>query len=144
MSLLILCYDVTQIHKVPFATKLLNGHNTVYDFGINCTPSYPPEESWSMSWWGAGFFPACEDFGRMFDQSFPSHALNFFFKVETRSRTLIPLFMPGSVLKGSASWDDCGRVSPDELRVSSFPAMFPGQRLSKPTLTSLGQWCIRI
>ena len=30
----------------------------------------------------------------------------FFFKVEIRSRTLIPLFMPGSVYSGSASWVD--------------------------------------
>ena len=41
-----------------------------------------------------GFFLACEDFGRMFDHSFS----RFF-----RSRTLIPLFRPGSVDSGSAS-----------------------------------------
>ena len=41
------------------------------------------------------FFLACEDFGRMFDHSFPACA--FFFKVEISSRTLIPLFRQGSV-----------------------------------------------
>ena len=29
--------------------------------------------------------------------------------------------MPGSAHSGSAIWDDCGRVFPDELRVSLFP-----------------------
>ena len=49
---------------------------------------------------GGGFFLACEDFGRMFDNSFPACA--FFFKVEINSRTLIPLFRPGLVHSGSA------------------------------------------
>ena len=40
------------------------------------------------------------------------------------SRTLIPLFRPGSVHIGLASWNDCGWVFPDELRVSSFPDRF--------------------
>ena len=44
-----------------------------------------------------------------------------FFEVEISSCTLIPLFMPGSVHSGSPSWDDCGRMFPDKLRVSSFP-----------------------
>ena len=48
----------------------------------------------------------------------------FFFKVEIRSHTLIPLLV-GSVHGGSASWDDCGRMYPDKLRVSSFPYRFP-------------------
>ena len=34
---------------------------------------------------------------------------------------LIPLFMPESVYSGSVSWDDCGRMFPCKLRVSSFP-----------------------
>ena len=72
-----------------------------------------------------GFLLACEDLGRMFDNSFPSFDFFFFFKVEIRSRTLIPLFRPGSVHSGSASLDDRGRVFPDELRVSSFPDRFP-------------------
>ena len=48
-----------------------------------------------------------------------------FFKVEIRLHTLIPFLRPGSVHSGSASWDDCGRVFPDELRVSSFSDRFP-------------------
>ena len=54
-----------------------------------------------------------------------SPSVFFFFKVEISSRTLIPLFRPGSVHSGSASRDDCDRVFPDELRVSSFPDRFP-------------------
>ena len=49
----------------------------------------------------------------------------FFFQVEIRSRSLLPLSMQRSVHSGSASWDDCGRVFHDELRVSSFPDWFP-------------------
>ena len=49
----------------------------------------------------------------------------FFFEVEISSRTLIPLFMPGSVHSSSASLNDCVRVLPDDLRVSSFPDRFP-------------------
>ena len=33
--------------------------------------------------------------------------------------------MPGSVHSGSASWDDCGQMFSDKLRVSSFPDRFP-------------------
>ena len=60
-----------------------------------------------------GFFLTCEDFGRMFDHSFPTCALNFCFlliEVEISLYTLIPLYMPGSVHSGSASWDDCGQM----------------------------------
>ena len=49
----------------------------------------------------------------------------FFFKLEIRSCTLIPLFMPESVHTGSASWNNCGQVFPDKLHVSSFPNRFP-------------------
>ena len=49
----------------------------------------------------------------------------FFFKVEISSCTLIPLFRSGSSHNGSASWDNSGRVFPDELCVSSFPFRFP-------------------
>ena len=65
----------------------------------------------------------CEDFGTIFDNSFPACA--FYFSVEISSRTLIPLFKPGSVQSGSASWNDCGRVFPDELHVNSFLDSFP-------------------
>ena len=52
--------------------------------------------------------------------------LRFFFlsQVEISSHKLISLFRPGSVHSGSASWDDCDQVFPDELRVSSFPDRF--------------------
>ena len=50
----------------------------------------------------------------------------FFFSplVEISSRTLIPLFRPGSVYNCAAR-DDCDGVFPDELRVSLFPDRFP-------------------
>ena len=51
--------------------------------------------------------------------------LFYYFKLDINSRTLIPPFSPGSVHKSSASSDDCDRVLPDELRVSSFPDRFP-------------------
>ena len=71
---------------------------------------------------GAGFFLLPENFGRIFNNSFPTCAFLFFlfFKVEISLYTLIPLFRPGSVHSGSASWDDCDLVFPYELRMSSF------------------------
>ena len=51
---------------------------------------------------GGGFFRDCEDLGRMFDHSFPACTFCFF-EAEISSRTLIPLFMPGSIHSGSAS-----------------------------------------
>ena len=71
-------------------------------------------------WW---LFPPVRGFGENVRQLIPR--LRFFFKVEISSRTLIPRFRPGSVYSGSASWDDCDRVFPDELRVTSFPDGFP-------------------
>ena len=56
-----------------------------------------------LSW----LFLACVDLGRTFDYSFPACGfflfLFFLFEVEISSRTLIPLFMPGSVHNDSAS-----------------------------------------
>ena len=49
---------------------------------------------------GGGLFLACEDFGETIHSP---PALFFFFKVEITSRTLIQLYMPGSVHSGSAS-----------------------------------------
>ena len=77
--------------------------------------------------WGLSPPPlACEDLGGRFDDSFPTCAL---FKVEIISCTPIPVFLlffkPGSFHSGSASLDDCDRVFPNELRVSSFPYKFP-------------------
>ena len=71
------------------------------------------------------FFLACKDFGRMFDHSFPVCAFKKKFSVESSSCTLIPLCMPGSVHSVWASQDNCGRMFPDKVRVSSFPDMFP-------------------
>ena len=47
-----------------------------------------------------GFCLVCEDFGRMFDNLFPT--CTFFWGVEIGSLTLIPLFRPRSVHSGSA------------------------------------------
>ena len=93
---------------------------------------------------GGGFFLACEDFRKMFDHSLLA-LFFFFFKVAVSSRRLIPFFMPGSVHSGSASWDDCGRMFPDKLRVSCFRIgahTMPGQRHSQPIPISFGQGCM--
>ena len=37
----------------------------------------------------------------------------------------------GSVHSGLASWDDCGQMFPDKLRVSSFPDRFPHYALTE-------------
>ena len=71
-----------------------------------------------------GFFFVCEDFGRMFNNSF-SACIFFFFLMEISLCTLIPLFMPGLVHSGSGSSDNCDQVFPDELNVSSFPERVP-------------------
>ena len=77
---------------------------------------------------------AFSSLARMLGECSTIHSLtrvNFFFlikkkkKVEISSRTLIPLFVPGSVDSGSASCDDCGSMFPNKLRVSSFPDRFP-------------------
>ena len=52
---------------------------------------------------------------RILGECSTSHSPPFFrFQVAISSRTLISLFRPGSVHCGSASWDDCDRVFPDE------------------------------
>ena len=77
------------------------------------------------------FYSLARIFGRMSNHSFPactffsSFFLFFFFTVEISLRTFIPLFMPGSVHSGSASWNDCGQMFPDRLLVSSFSLKFP-------------------
>ena len=82
-----------------------------------------------------------EDLGRMFNNSFPTWAFFFFFfKVGISSRALIPLFRPGSVHSGSASWDDCDQVFLDELCVSLFPDRYYAWTV--PTSTSFGQSCM--
>ena len=57
-------------------------------------------------------------FWRMFDYSFPAYTF-FFFKVEISLRTLIPLFMPGLVHRGSASWDGSWQSVPCLVHVFS-------------------------
>ena len=81
-----------------------------------------------IGWWC--LFPRLRGFGENVRPFIPRRAFFlllcfFFFWVEISSRTLVPLFMTGSVHCGSASWDDCGRMFPDKLRVSSFPDRFP-------------------
>ena len=77
------------------------------------------------SWWW--YFSSL---ARIFEECFTIHSpptlfcFCIFVKVEISSRTLIPLFLLGSVHSGSANWDDCGRIIPDKLRVSSFPDRF--------------------
>ena len=75
-----------------------------------------------------GFFLACQDFGRMLNHPFPAcpeFVFLFYIVVEISSCTPIPLFMPGSVNSGSVSWDDCGKMFPDKLHVSSLLDKFP-------------------
>ena len=50
---------------------------------------------------------------------------------------LIPLCMPGSVYSSSVSWDGCGWMFPDELRVSSFLSSFPTLCLNNDTVSPL-------
>ena len=47
----------------------------------------------------------------------------FFFKVQISSRTLIQLFMPGSIHSGSASWDDCVSVCHERKKTPLLPVM---------------------
>ena len=78
-----------------------------------------------MVWW---LFPHLWGFSESVWPVIPClgfFSLFFFFEVEISSRTLIPLFMPGSVHSGSVSWDDCGWMFPDKLCVSSFLHGFP-------------------
>ena len=74
----------------------------------------------STWWW---LFPRLREFWENVRQFIPCPTLFsfFFFEVEISSRTLIPLFMPGSVHSGSASRDDCGWMFPDKFCASSFP-----------------------
>ena len=53
--------------------------------------------------------------------------------MEISSRTLIPLFTPGSVHSGSASWDDCAWVFPDEICMHVLPKHIWMQILAKRT-----------
>ena len=61
--------------------------------------------------------------GSIHDSSFPAYDFFFFFFSKRRSACARQFrsFMPGTILNGSASRDNCGRVFPNELRVRSFP-----------------------
>ena len=74
-----------------------------------------------VCWW---LFPRLRGFLRDCStiQSPPTILFIFIclFEVEISSRTLNLLFMSGSVHNGSPSLNDCGRMFPDKLRVSSY------------------------
>ena len=79
------------------------------------------------------FFLACEKFWECstlhsppaLSFSFSLFFFFFFFWLEISLSTLIPLFRPGSVHSGSASWDDFRWVFSVELGVSFFPDRLP-------------------
>ena len=104
-------------------------------------------------WWWWWLFPRLWGFGENVRPFITRLRFFFFFlslfsfRMEISSRTLIPLLRPGSVNSVSASWDDCGRMFPGELRVSTFrigSLTMPRQRHSQPTPTSLCQGCMRV
>ena len=61
----------------------------------------------------------------------------FFFEMEFSLRALIPLLQPGSVHTCRVSWDDCGQMFPDNLRVSLLPDRFPQYATSYKTKKNL-------
>ena len=81
--------------------------------------------------------------GGRLEDSFPTCA---FFKLEINSRLPFPFFY--GRIRNETSWDDCDRVYPDGLHVSSVSAMIGSHTLSgqhsQPTPTSLGQGCVRV
>ena len=81
-----------------------------------------PSPCYATMWW---LFPCLRGFLEIVLTIHSPPVLFFFFKAEIRSCTLIPLLRPGSVYSGSARWDDCGQMFPDELCASSFPDRFP-------------------
>ena len=93
-----------------------NGHHQMSDCRLTI-----PQKADKSSKSGGGFFLACEDFGRMFDNLFPACAFLFVLLMDFSSRTLSSLLRPRSVHRGSA----CDRMFPDELRASSFLDRFP-------------------
>ena len=73
--------------------------------------TYRSDDFYNMIWWWLS--PRVQESWENVRQFIPRQRF-FFFKVEISSGTLIPLFTPGSVHSGSASWDDCDRVFPAE------------------------------
>ena len=94
---------------------------------------------------GGRLFLACEDFGRMFDKVILACvSFSFFFKVEINSRTLIPLFRPGSVAqRAETTVTECSLTSCVRARFLTSSQTVPGQRHCQPTPISLGQRCMR-
>ena len=85
----------------------------------------PPPLSTHMHTWWWWLFPRVRGFEDNVRQFIPRLRFKKKIKVEISSRTLISLFRTETVHSGSASWDDCVRVFPGEVRVSSFSDRFP-------------------
>ena len=93
----------------------------------------------------SGFFLAREEFGKNVRQFIP--CLHFFFKVEIKSCTLIPLLGQDQSTVAQQAEVTVARVFPDELSVSSFHTCshtMPAQQHSQLTPTLLGQGRIRV
>ena len=104
--------DMNVVQSVEIAMRCMQ------EAGGACIPTQKAKE---LLWWS---FLKCKDLERMFDKSFPACTFLYVFFMEISSHTLIPLFRPGSIHSDSATWDNCNRVFPDELHVSSFPEGF--------------------
>ena len=96
---------------------------------------------------GGGFFLTFEGFGEGLTIHSPLVLFFFFFlKVEISSHSLVPLFSPGSVHSGSASWGNCFQEFPDKLLVSLFSPVIGSHTMpvqhSQPTRTS--QTCTKV
>ena len=87
---------------------------------------------------GGGFFFTCDDLWGRFDESLPVCAFNFFL-MEISLCTLIPLFQPGSVGRGSVCWGDWMSIPWWIVYIRIISAQH-----SLPTLTSLGQGCMHV
>ena len=113
--------EVSNTQWDPLTTKQLVPKNRFFKTEV-CTKRN--ESTWTV-WW---LFPRLRGFWENVPPFIPRLHSFFsfsFFEVEINSCTLIPLFRPGSVHSGSASWDHSGWVFPDKLCVSSFPDWFP-------------------
>ena len=130
--------EITKI-KMILTTKHKSvsfGHNhcmaiwqktTDYDFFLNLMDPQPFFFCQCMSslchhhgGGGGGCSVTCEDLGEcLTNYSLPAFfCFVFCLKWRLACTTLIPLFTSGLAHSGSASWDDCDRVFPDEFCVS--------------------------
>ena len=81
---------------------------------------------WWWWWWQWLFPPHLQGFWEnVWPVTLCLHFFSVFLDMEIIMRILFPLFRPWSVHSGSASWDDCGWVFPDELLLSSSPDRSP-------------------